>query len=341
MKKKVYLSPYNDISLELSKEILFKEKYQLLGFIDKNKKGLDISNKIYENFDFILVCSPNYFKEIYSEFLYQGIKKEKILFYIKRTMEIIDNFEMVNFYNHDILDSYKKIKSLKDKHKNKRAFLIGNGPSLKTKDLDLLKDEITFAANKIYLAYEKTDWRPTYYLVEDDLVYKQNYKKIKEIKDSIKLFPQYALDWGNKIEEAIYFIMKYMPNKSNFPQFNPDPLSGIYWGSTVIFSMIQLAIYMGVKEIYLLGVDFNFTESQSFIINRNGRKDLICDGEINHFHKDYRKIGEKWNLPNLDIQLKSFSKAREYCDFHGIKIYNSTQNTKLTVFELNFFDLLF
>jgi len=341
MKTRVYLAPYNDISLELSRDISFKEKYDLLGFIDKNKKGSEIVNRATSDFDFIFICSPNYFEEIYGEFLYQGIEKRKILFYIKKAMQIIDSLEMVNFYNYNILDSYRKIKDLKDKHKNRRAFLIGNGPSLQIKDLSSLKDEVTFAANKIYLAYEKTDWRPTYYLVEDDLVYKQNYKKIVQIEDSIKLFPQYALDWDKKIEKAIYFSMKYKPNDIDFPQFNPDPLLGIYWGSTVIFSMIQWAIYMGIKEIYLIGVDFNFTESEGYVINEHGRKDLICDGEINHFHKDYRKIGEKWNLPNLEIQIKSFTKAKEYSQEHGVKIYNTSRETKLDVFEKINFDLLF
>lgn len=341
MKAKVYLAPYNDISLELSRDISFREKYHLSGFIDKHKKDCSAINKIVSDFDFILICSPNYFEEIYGELLSQGIEKRKILFYIKRAMKITDNIEMVNFYHHNILDSYEKIKELKDKHKNKRAFLIGNGPSLQIKDLELLKDKITFAANKIYLAYEKTDWRPTYYLVEDDLVYKQNYKKIAQIENSIKLFPQYALDWDKKMEKAIYFSMKYKPNDSNFPQFNPDPLLGMYWGSTVIFSMIQWAIYMGIKEIYLLGVDFNFTESKSYVINEYGRKDLICDGEINHFHKDYREIGEKWNLPNLDVQLKTYAKAKEYCDANDIKIYNASRETKLMIFETINLDIVF
>ena len=37
----------------------------------------------------------------------------------------------------------------KDIHKGKRVFLIANGPSLKDTNLDLLKDEITIAMNRI------------------------------------------------------------------------------------------------------------------------------------------------------------------------------------------------
>ncbi|RBQ32731.1 hypothetical protein CRU92_03175 [Arcobacter sp. FW59] len=341
MKSNTYLSPYNDISIRLSEENFFKKKFNLLGFIDNNKKGANISNSIDKNFDNIIICSPNYHKEIYYKLIDNNVEKEKILFYAQKTNKLITNLELVSFYDYDVLDSYNKIKELKNKYKYKRAFIIGNGPSLKTKDLELMKGEITFAANKIYLAYKDTDWRPTFYAVEDDLVYKQNYKEIKNLKDSIKLFPQYALNWNKKIDDAIYFNLKYTPDDISFPQFNPDPILGVYWGSTIIFSMIQWAIYLGIDEIYLLGVDFNFVESKKFILNEYNRKDLICEGEVNHFHKDYRKIGEKWNLPNLDVQLKSFSKAKEYCDSHGIKIYNVSRSTKLTIFELKNLDLLF
>jgi len=53
-----------------------------------------------------------------------------------------------------------------------RAFVVGNGHSLKEMDLDLLIGEVTFAMNRIDLIYEPapdygirgTAWRPTYYL---------------------------------------------------------------------------------------------------------------------------------------------------------------------------------
>ena len=68
----------------------------------------------------------------------------------------------------------RKVAGLKDIHKGQRCFIVGNGPSLKIEDLDLLKDEITFACNKIFLAFTETEWRPTYYSVLDILVAEHN-----------------------------------------------------------------------------------------------------------------------------------------------------------------------
>ncbi|MGB7401733.1 MAG: 6-hydroxymethylpterin diphosphokinase MptE-like protein [Arcobacter sp.] len=339
--KKVYLTPFNNISIEFSKSQFFKQKYELLGFIDNKKKGKDvfsIEEKVIDSFDLVIICSPNYSQEIYYHFIKSGIKSNKIKFYLNNLNRIVSVQKFADFFYYGTIRDYLYIRKLKNKYKDKRIFLLGNGPSLKIEDLELLKDEITFASNKIFLAYEHTKWRPTYYLVEDDLVYKQNYKKIKGISDSIKIFPQYSLAWENPIDDAYYFNMKYCPDRDDFPQFNPNPIEGMFWGSTVIFTMIQWAIYFGCKEIYLLGVDFDFTESKKYVINEDNRKDLICEGEVNHFHKDYRKIGEKWNLPNLDVQYKSFLKAKEYAEINNINIFNISRNSKLDIFEKIEFD---
>ena len=41
------------------------------------------------------------------------------------------------------------LKTLKGIHIGKRCFIIGNGPSLRVEDLEKIKDEYTFAANRM------------------------------------------------------------------------------------------------------------------------------------------------------------------------------------------------
>jgi len=41
--------------------------------------------------------------------------------------------------------------SVKGRYAGRRGFVIGNGPSLKAADLELLRDEVCIASNKIYL----------------------------------------------------------------------------------------------------------------------------------------------------------------------------------------------
>jgi hypothetical protein len=235
-------------------------------------------------------------------------------------------------YSHGIglTPSLRYFLRLKNAYKGQRVFLLGNGPSLKVHDLDSLKGEICFAANKIYLSFDQTEWRPSFYFVEDDLVLKQNWEQIEALGCCPKFLPRRALEWAQQITEAHYYDFFWEnPEKETFPTFGEDPFGGFYWGSTVMYSMLQFAAFMGFEEVYLLGVDFNFALPST---PAEGIQ-LISEGEVNHFHQDYRKPGERWNIPNLDIQLKSFRKADTVANERGFRIYNATRGGKLEVFE--------
>ena len=67
-------------------------------------------------------------------------------------------------------ESIKHLSELKNIHKGKRAFIIGNGPSLKQTDLSKLKTEITFGMNRIYLAFPEWVFTTNYLCITNDLV---------------------------------------------------------------------------------------------------------------------------------------------------------------------------
>ena len=55
-----------------------------------------------------------------------------------------------------VIRNKRKLRKLKNKYKGKRCFIMGNGPSLKAEDLELLKDEYCFGQNKIYKIFPQT-----------------------------------------------------------------------------------------------------------------------------------------------------------------------------------------
>ena len=67
-------------------------------------------------------------------------------------------------------ESLRRLAELKDIHKGKRGFIIGNGPSLKQTDLSRLKDEITFGLNRIYMMFPQLGFGTTYFVSVNDLV---------------------------------------------------------------------------------------------------------------------------------------------------------------------------
>lgn len=223
---------------------------------------------------------------------------------------------------------------LRNRHAGRRAFVIGNGPSLKIEDLDRLKGEVTFASNKIYLAYNQTSWRPTYYSVEDHLVMRNNREQIAALTGSIKIFPSNLRDFGYHQADTLFIPL--LPPKSfaeplsdlDFPEFSLDLSHGSCWGSTITYTMIQLAVYMGASEIVLIGLDHSYHLPSVRVGSA-----YVAENEINHFHPDYRAKGEIWHQPNLDVLEASYRKARTVCERMGIRIVNASRQTQLDIFE--------
>lgn len=257
----------------------------------------------------------------------------------KRFLQINRRYRFKKVYNPR---NIRRLKALKNKHKNQRAFIIGMGPSLQIPDLDKLNHDITFACNKIYLAFENTNWRPSYYSVSDTLVAENNAEQINALKLQ-KIFRDNTLEFLDESDPIWIKDLKYLPKKDFNPsiKFWKDIDTGVYRGGTVIFMQLQLAIWMGIKEIYLIGVDYDFKVSESTGQKSDVGEILKNDTERNHFHPDYRKKGETWAKPNLDLQFKAFELANDYAKKNGIKIYNASRKTKLEVFEKVEFDGLF
>jgi hypothetical protein len=226
------------------------------------------------------------------------------------------------------------LNTIRNTHLGKRCFIIGNGPSLKTEDLDRLVNEYTFASNKIYLAFDQTIWRPTFYSVEDVLVAKNNAERIAALTESTKIFPHHMLKYIPR--QHNHFYTRWLPpkdNRSSERHFSTDLAVGLCWGSTVTYSLMQMAVHMGFKEIYLLGIDHSYVESK---VKENNV--LVSSGEVNHFHPDYRKPGEKWHLPVLDRLECSYQYAASFCDSIGVKVYNASRRTELRAFPRVSFD---
>ncbi|MCW5556728.1 MAG: DUF115 domain-containing protein [Verrucomicrobiae bacterium] len=243
-----------------------------------------------------------------------------------------------------------KIRGLKDRHAGKRAFIIGNGPSLRIEDLDRLQGEITFACNKVYLSFDKTAWRPTYYSVVDELVAKNNRDVIAKLPLT-KIMSTCVRKYFQASEADIWVwelpVRNYARSETDEASgivhpFSENLLVGFYGGGTVSYQMLQMAFYMGITEVIIIGVDFSFQLPTQTVAT--GVKDssyataLKSDGEVNHFHPDYRKPGEAWSIPHMPGQIRAYRAARERYQGAGRKIINASRQTKLDVFPLENFD---
>ncbi len=235
----------------------------------------------------------------------------------------------------------QKIKMLKNTHLGERCFIIGNGPSLRAEDLDRLIGEYTFAANRIYEIFDKTKWRPTVYTVSDHNFLREEYEKPCGVPSEIKLIsyvPEikhiHTEDFGENTIRIFAGYRKFIVNpgsdKSAFVQ--EDISRGFSNGYTVTFINIQTAIYMGFKEIYLLGVDFDYP----VVFGENGKKKREHEGPAYFNGKSYGT-----SVLMYEPVKHAYFVSRVYCEQHGITIRNATRGGKLEVFERVDFDGLF
>lgn len=242
------------------------------------------------------------------------------------------------------LPDKSKIRKLKDKFKGKRCFILGNGPSLNKVDLNLLKDEYSFAVNGIFYKTEETGYKPTFYVVEDRAVMADNAEKINEYDVPYKFFPTNYRPQIKNRKNAIFFKMNtgyYRENTPNYgmPRFSTDAALRLYCGQSVTMINLQLAYYMGFTEIYLIGMDFDYKIPTSAVIN--GNEILSTEDDDNHFHPDYFGKGKTWHDPQLDKVLNSYKLMKLMYECSGRTIYNATPGGKLEVFNRVDFDELF
>ncbi len=236
------------------------------------------------------------------------------------------------------LQNRKKWADLSGAHKGKRLFIVGNGPSLTTADLDRLhqQKELAFAFNKIYLTFSDTQFRPSYYLVDDNLVAQHNTEEIHALSGFPKFFPDYLLPvLGEPDSESALFYYDVPKPDQYQPRFSFDPFL-IHSGFTCTYSALQIAMQMGFDTIIFIGLDFSF-----ILPERTDGEVFTNEKEINHFSPNYRKPGETWNRPYLEQTREAYLFAKRIAEERGVRILNASRSTQLDVFPRVDFDSLF
>jgi hypothetical protein len=170
---------------------------------------------------------------------------------------------------------------------------------------------------------------PNYYLITDPRQIDQYRKEISELPIKYRFVGFRGFNfWQTSLSDGcIGFVVEEKKYTSEMPPFSTDFTKSLIEGYTVTYAAIQLAAYMGFLNIYLLGVDFDYSGDTS-------------KGE-NHFIKSYMKEGEVFQATDENKALLAYQKAEQFSREHGFRIYNATRGGKLEVFERVDFDSLF
>lgn len=229
--------------------------------------------------------------------------------------------------------------SIKDLHRGRRGFVIGNGPSLKPSDLSKIKSDISIASNLIHLIFDETDWRPNYVTIVDSLVWDKLPSSVSQYYNSL-LIASGLNPEANSCLTYTLFSNGHAPSYSASSDTSAFPFSdnlseGVWGGSTVTYENLQLAVHLGLNPIYLIGCDHYYQGEPSSVEGVP-----VTHNQKNHFSDAYRNIGEKVNPAPIENMTRAYEIAQSFALSRGIEIVNATRGGHLEVFPRCDFDNL-
>lgn len=193
-----------------------------------------------------------------------------------------------------------------------RAWIVANGKSLLQTPLELLKNETTYAMNRIHLHYKNTSWRPDFYLMVD---FNQQNKPVSYWKDCIEAHwntPKYLWDGfrggdrmfpdlGNEIGEVpnTTWIPRckkhhYYMGDNHMKRAESWHLPEICTAFSGIGALMQIAILNGASELYIVGADLYEADYRNNFFDKNYTddqrpRDTLDNINMNQVHRVARR----------------------------------------------------
>lgn len=224
------------------------------------------------------------------------------------------------------------MQKIHNRHLGESCFVIGNGPSLTAEDLNTLYQHHidTFAVNRIYKIFPQTDWRPTYYVSTDHVLIRDTIPEVEKMVGTEKFIPLQNKYYHNIVVKGAHYFFRNDRREKDPPYgFLLDCTDQVNMRGTVTIACTQLAMHMGYRHIYYLGVDHNFDK----IITETG--EIIIDSSVkNYFIEGYDSDVTNEVQHDLGNTTRAYRDLRTFCDHDGsVEVVNASRKTKLDAFR--------
>ena len=233
-----------------------------------------------------------------------------------------------------------KIADTKGSLNGERVICVGNGPSLKQTDFNIVKKYKTIGLNRISQIYGDKDWTPDFFVCSTINVEQNDWKS--DIQRSIDLgIP--TLVGTNLIDHISESIMaRIYPvdtyggesiGEESFEYLWSDDLSKrvCKMGSSILVSA-QWAAYMGASEIIFIGCDLGFHRSFfQRLAYKAGFKRLGNMLDQSHFSRSYGTPGGSGEFFNANM-TRAHHVIKHNTARLGINCWNSTVGGNLHVY---------
>lgn len=214
-----------------------------------------------------------------------------------------------------------------------RCFILATGPSIKNEDLSILKGEFCISVSNFFVHTLYQEIKPEFQIFAPSHPPITDQQMSDWFRDALEKsdFPVNILaSLSNQNIVSEYFEAEkerflYYVSGGRFPV---DFTKKIPSFQTVVHIAIYWAIYLGIKEIYLLGVDHNW------ILNNKESSHFYQEKENKLVQGNY----DEWSLSS-DLGKEFESHVKLWNIYRAIRtenpdvrIYNLTQNSLLDIF---------
>ena len=225
-----------------------------------------------------------------------------------------------------------RIASFKNRYRGQTAVLVGNGPSLLATDLSLIQQYPTFGSNAAYELADLHGFYLDHLFVEDKFVAEDRASDINGLTETTVWFGNYltyVLD-ASPSHLCANVLMDYDVRRNNWPRFSYNAGRKLWTGGTVSYLLMQLAYFMGVETLVLVGFDNSYKIPHSN--GTRGNDILSSEADKNHFSTEYFGPGKRWHDPMSARMERAYSRAQEAWLNNGRILLNASSGGKLDVF---------
>ncbi|MBB2685498.1 UNVERIFIED_ORG: hypothetical protein GGD47_003094 [Rhizobium etli] len=251
----------------------------------------------------------------------------------------------------DVAKSLAESRQLAGLHAGQRCFILGNGPSAKGLDLSRLQGENVITVSNGYLHSDFDKFQSLYHCVPQ-ITY-----GLMTAEDVIRWFNEMHSHLGGQVlflssTEAELVrknnlfagrTVRYLVLGESFDERTSEEIVDISQPVPRVESVpvmaLMIAMYLGFKEIVLLGVDhdrfLSSTYQYAFDLKVQKGKDFTvnADGTLTRGrHDEFQQLARLWR------QYRAISKIAEAND---IRVFNSTPGGALDEFERRPFESWF
>ncbi len=352
----VRLFQYSDILKYKVKAIIDKRKYGELFFgqivrhpddikwelvdavvISAETQGLSIARELQQKKDFygeVIIVKENEGSAFYKNCSAKELEPEAV-------------------YKEFLKDNVR----FKDCHRGERLFIVGNAPGISLLNLLHLKDEETMVVSNFYLHKDFDHIKPKYYCFapfyydhkgNDEFLHNwisEVFSHGQDISYFFALRDKRIIDGIKAAEEKNihYLALRMLQNEKYFNDiFTEIDLTKTIMGvRSVPVMCLQIALYMGFSEIYLIGIEHSYLVTNEYHYFFDKKDSMIEDTDPTVSKDGKVIIPFREGLVDTFYLWDEYKTLKRIAERKGIKIFNASVGGILDIFERVDYNSLF